>query len=44
MDKKRKILHPCTHVLVYPYNSYLKGFNKTSLEKNELKNPTYNEI
>lgn len=44
MDKKGKILHPCTHMLVYPYNSYLKGFNKKSLEKNELKNSTCNEI
>ena len=44
MDK-RKILSPCTHMLVYQYSGYLKGFNKKDLGKmNELKNPMYNEI
>ena len=39
MDK-RKLLRPCTHMLVYQYTGYLKGFNKKSPWKNEwTKNP-----
>ena len=45
MDK-RKILHPCTHMLAYQYSGYLKGFNKKKkpLENEWTKNPMYNEM